>query len=140
MEKDIWLRQENKELRCPHCGSGGLKVSCVYIHDPIDRMVVAFDTDQSLSLREIDGGRADEPGSVSLSIDCPSCTAARGDAFYLLLEHGKTRVRDRVAKAHWSTDRGDDPNSMTKQLLKAFVEAGEGGLSTSEAADIVNKK
>jgi hypothetical protein len=130
MEKDITLRQDSGELRCPHCGRTGMTVRCVFIHYPRDGMVVSFDT-TTLAIDTIDGWGGEE-AIVSLTVDCPRCTQ-KGDAFYLELTDGNTRIRDFVARAHWSTDKGDDPNSKRMQLLKVFKEAGERGLTMEEA-------
>jgi hypothetical protein len=104
MENTITLRRQTKELRCPHCGGGSLSVKRVHICHPSDGMVVAFGTDP-LCLDEIDGGGGE--GYVSLTVVCPQCSP-QGDCFYLDIVDGKTRVRDFVARAHWSTDRAGD--------------------------------
>lgn len=136
MEKTITLRKEDKELRCPHCDGGGLSVKRVHICQPSDEMLIAFGT-VPLCLDEIDGG--DSEAYVTLTVDCPHCSP-RGDRFYLHIEDGKTRVRDFVARAHWSTDRAGDPNSVSNRILEALVDAGENGLTSAEAAAIINKK
>ena len=136
MEKTITLRKEGDQLRCPHCGGGGLSVKHIQICHPSDGMLVTFGTDP-LCLDDIDGGGGE--GYVWLTVDCPHCSP-QGDRFFLQIADGKTRVRDFVARAHWSTDRAGDPNSVSNRMLKAFADAGENGLTSAELAAIINNK
>jgi hypothetical protein len=129
MEKDVTLR-ERDTLCCPHCGGKGLTVRAIFINHPTDGMVVSFNTSGQLEVNEIDGG--DQEGYVSLTVDCPRCSP-EGDAFYLTIADGETRAGDFVARAHWSTDKEGDPNSVRMRLIKAFKDAGERGLTVSQA-------
>ena len=58
----------------------------------------------------------------------------------IAVEDGKICVCDVAARAHWSTDRAGDPKSVSNRILKALVDSGENGLTSAEAAAIINKK
>jgi hypothetical protein len=109
MEKDIEIGKR-EELRCPHCGEGGLGVRMIQVHHPEDEIELTFGT-VPLTFRKHDGGGGCEndgslvPSFMTLSVYCPRCSP-KGDLIFLYITAGRTRVEgdDDVVRVRWSTD------------------------------------